>query len=73
MNDIFVRMISLPSSIKGITVVDMNDDYNIYINSKLSPDQQKKVLEHEKRHIENNDFSSCEDIEVIEKRADGKS
>lgn len=72
MNDIFVRMINLPSTVKGITVIDRNDDYNIYINAKLAPDQQKKVLEHEKRHIENGDFSSFEDIDTIEKRADGK-
>lgn len=72
MNEIFVRLISLPSSVKGVTVIDESDDYNIYINSKLSPDMQQKVLEHEKRHIINGDFSSFEDIDLIEKRADGK-
>ncbi len=72
MNDIFIRLVNLPSTVKGITVIDGNDDYNIYINAKLSPGQQEKVLEHEKRHIENNDFSSYEDIEVIENRANGK-
>lgn len=72
MNEIFVRMINLPSAVKGVTVIDDNDDYNIYINSKLSADERQKVLDHEKRHIENGDFSSFEDIEVIEKRADGK-
>lgn len=72
MNDIFIRLVNLPSTVKGITVTDGNDDYNIYINAKLSPDEQEKVLEHEKRHIENNDFSSLEDIEAIEDRASGK-
>ena len=72
MNDIFIRLVNLPSTVKGITVIDGNDDYNIYINAKLSPGQQEKVLEPEKRHIENNDISSYEDIEVIENRANGK-
>ena len=66
MNDIYVRLINLPSSVKGVTVLDENDDYNIYINQKLSPEQQKKVYEHEKNHIENGDFHNFDEIEEDE-------
>ncbi len=70
MNDIYVRLINLPSSVKGVTVLDENDDYNIYINQKLSPEQQKKVYEHEKNHIDNGDFHNFDEIEEVEDRAE---
>lgn len=72
MNDIIVRIINLPASVRGVTVVDENGNYNIYINAKLAPDEQKKALEHEQRHIDNFDFESFEEIEEIEKRAEGR-
>jgi len=70
MNDIYVRLINLPSSIKGVTVLDENDDYNIYINQKLTPEQQRKVYEHEKNHIDNGDFHNFDGIEEVEDRAE---
>ena len=72
MNDIYVRLIRLPDTVRGITAVDENGDYNIYINSNLSNDQQKRVYEHECAHINNNDFDNFDDISFIERRADGK-
>lgn len=72
MGEIIVRVLKLPPSIRGVTVIDENGDFNIYINKNLSPDEQKRVLEHEKRHIFHDDFASFEEIEHIEKRADGK-
>lgn len=70
MNDIYIRLISLPSTVKGVTVVDENDDYNIYINQNLSHDQQLRVYQHEKNHILNNDFQNFDDIESLEERAE---
>lgn len=72
MNEIFVRTINLPHTVRGVTVIDDNGDFNIYINAKLSPSQQIAVLEHEKRHINYDDFSSFEDIHKIERRAENK-
>ena len=51
MNDIIVRIINLPASVRGVTVVDENGNYNIYINAKLAPDEQKKALELSLIHI----------------------
>ncbi len=72
MNDIFVRIIKLPNTVRGITAVDENGDYNIYINANLSSDQQQRVYDHECAHINNNDFDNFDDISLVEKRADGK-
>ena len=58
MNEIYVRLLALPMTIRGVTVTDDEGDYNIYINSSLTPDQQKLVLKHEMTHIERNDFDS---------------
>ena len=66
MNEIYVRLLSLPMTIRGVTVTDEEGDYNIYINSSLTPDQQKFVLKHEMTHIERNDFASFSDIFEIE-------
>lgn len=65
-----IRYISLPYRIKGITVLDEMGFYNIYINSNLSYDQQKKALLHELQHIARKDFdrtdSSIFEIENIQ-------
>ncbi|MDF2685790.1 MAG: hypothetical protein K0S55_971 [Clostridia bacterium] len=66
MKDVFIHLISLPVSVRGVTVTDENNDYNIYINANLSPEQQKKALDHELKHIERDDFESFEDIREIE-------
>ena len=66
MNEIYVRLLALPMTIRGVTVTDDEGDYNIYINSSLTPDQHKLVLKHEMTHIERNDFDSFSDIFEIE-------
>lgn len=56
----------MPLTIRAFTVPDANGDYNIYINNDLSEEAKKRSFEHEKKHIENNDFSSGELARVIE-------
>ena len=63
---IFIRETKMPLTIRAFTVPDENGDYNIYINSDLSDEAKKSALEHEKRHIENNDFESDELARKIE-------
>ena len=36
MEEVYVRLVRLPSTIYGVTVKDENGDYNVYINSNLS-------------------------------------
>ena len=63
---IFIREMKMPLTIRAFTVPDANGDYNIYINNDLSEEAKEKSLKHEKKHIENNDFSSSELARVIE-------
>ena len=51
MNNVFVREIELPMTVEGVTVKDTNGDFNVYINSLLSPSKKAEALEHELRHI----------------------
>lgn len=62
-----VRMVVLPGDIHG--AVRLSDDgfANIYINDLLSPEEKRKAFDHEKRHIENNDFYNDKPINEIER------
>ena len=70
MNDVFVRVIDLPYCIKGITVPDEEGDFNVYINSRLSYDEQKITYIHEHFHILHKHFDTFDDI--IEKEFKAK-
>lgn len=69
-DNVIVRTVPLPISVKGVTIPSDDDFYNIYINANYSFDIMKKTLEHELRHVVNYDFDNLEDIISIEKRAD---
>lgn len=67
MADIFLRYISLPPTVKGLTVQDEAGDYNIYLNSKLTYEAHTETLQHEIKHIDSNDFSKFVPIKEIER------
>ena len=69
-DNIIVRLVDLPISVKGVTIPHSDGTYNIYINAKYDKSAQNKCLRHELRHIENFDFENFDNISVIEKRAD---
>lgn len=52
MNNVLIREIELPATVEGVTVKDTEGNYNIYINSLLSPEKKQETLEHELRHIQ---------------------
>ncbi len=56
MENIIIRTIPLPVTVRAFTVADESGDYNIYINSLLSFEQQQKSFKHEAGHIDNGDF-----------------
>ncbi len=66
--NIFVRTIPMPMSVRAFTIPDASGDYNVYINEALSPEQQLKSFEHETRHIRNDDFFRDETAVMIENR-----
>lgn len=56
MNRVFIRGITLPGRVRGVTVKDEDDDYNIYINTVLCPEAQQRAIDHEIRHISRDHF-----------------
>ena len=64
--NIIVRYIPLPVTVRAFTLPDSQGDYNVYINCDLSSEQQKKSFEHEMCHIENGDFFRDETAVSIE-------
>lgn len=64
-----IKIVDMPGWMEGRTVLDANDNYNIYINANLSEEARERALAHERRHILAGDFYSCEDVDVLELRA----
>ncbi len=64
--NIIVRYIPLPVSVRAFTVPDPQGNFNVYINSTLSYEQQRKSFEHEALHIKNGDFYKDEVATAIE-------
>lgn len=68
MGDIFVRLLQTPCGVNGMTIVDSNGDFNVYINPSLSYEGQRKTYAHEMSHISGEDFYSSESIDIIENK-----
>jgi len=56
--------------VDGITVLDENDDYNIYLNDRISYDAQAEAFRHEVEHIRQGHFYTYEDLQVLENQAE---
>lgn len=67
---LIVRTICLPYSVKGLTVPDEDGDYNIYINTQLNYETQRKTLKHEVEHIKQDHFCSIQPVSILEKNID---
>lgn len=52
----------MPPIIKGLTVQDESEDYNIYLNAKLTYEAHIETLQHKIKHITNNGFSKLSHI-----------
>lgn len=48
---VFFKTILLPTSVKGIVSIDVNGNYLIFLNSKLSPEERQHTAEHELLHL----------------------
>lgn len=69
MDEILCRVIDLPSHVNAVTVVDENDDFNIYVNAKLSYEEQINAYRHECKHIGKNHFYSERSVSRCEEEA----
>lgn len=48
---VFVRLIELPRHVGGVTSVDSDGCYNVYINLRLDDEGRRRALRHELAHI----------------------
>ena len=62
MGDIYIRGIELPLTVKGVTVVDSDGNFNVYINILLSHAVQQKATKHELKHIISGHFYDYEPV-----------
>lgn len=65
-DDYCVRVIDLPYEVRGFVALSPDGFANIYLNARLSRDEQRNTFRHELRHVANNDFYSERDIRSIE-------
>ena len=74
MDDYIIRIVSLPEHVGGLTMVDENGDYNIYLNSRLSPDRLVEAYDHEVAHIQSGHlYDDTKTVEEKETEANGHS
>jgi len=68
--DFFVRLIDFPTCTCGGMVIP-NDDgtFSVYLNARTSHDQQLHSYNHEKNHIEHDDFYRAASIGQMEEEA----
>ena len=70
--DYCIRLLDHPNTkIRGSVHIDEDGYANIYINPRISTDQQLKTLDHEMRHIQNDDAYNNDHIKLVENRAAG--
>lgn len=69
--DFYVRLVDLPPSVSGAVCPNEDGTFSIYINAKNTLKKQLETLDHEIRHIINDDFYSDLPIEVIESKQKG--
>lgn len=70
MEEVILRYINLPYSVRGYVQEDPNGDFNIYVNSRLSYEMQQATIKHELNHIEQDHFyNDIKEIETIEAEA----
>ena len=67
MDLIFVRLIDM--EVPGVTVLDENGDYNMYINARLTYEQRLKTYNHEIKHINLGHFYDNKSVTENEREA----
>lgn len=69
LGNVFVRMVSLPPSVRAVTLPNDDATFDIYINAELSEELQEKALEHELEHIRLDHFYDEAPVGINEKEA----
>ena len=66
-----IRQMDMPCTVKGFVALDEDGFSNIYVNSRLSQEEQYKAAVHELRHVAKDDFYNDDSIRGVEN--DGES
>ena len=66
---VIVRVVGLPSTIRGLTVPDTEGNYNIFLNKNLTYEMQVDTYQHEFNHVRMGHFCSTDPVVVLEKKA----
>ena len=61
-----VYLMPFPGDILGAVRIDAEGFPSIYINDALSPEAKRRALEHELKHIQNDDFFNGKSIQEVE-------
>ena len=65
--DFFIYPVDFPNfANKGAVMINPDNTYSVYINSRYPQCQWREIIEHELRHILNDDFYNDLDIRFIE-------
>lgn len=60
-----VKYLKLPCKVKAVSTENEDGSYTVFLNNKLTYEQNRESYLHELRHIQGNDFDK-EDINLIE-------
>lgn len=68
-NNIFVRSVRLPETIKAAVLPNDDGTFDIYINSILPEEVQQRALAHELEHIRRDHFYNDDPVWLNEQEA----
>ena len=66
MEDIYTKLIDMPTSIRGYTIHDKNGDFCIVINARISQEDMVETYIHEIKHIKRGDVYKKGSVDLIE-------
>ena len=64
--EVRVRYLKMPVSVRGFTVREDADVYDVYINPIYTYESQMETYEHELTHIRRGDFEREDDVNRLE-------
>lgn len=62
--DYFVYFQPMHGSIGGYITPNPDGTFSVYLNERLSREQNMKTMRHEFQHIQNNDFAKTDVVEI---------
>ena len=66
-DDVVVRVAKLPDSVKGFVTPSPDGVMNVYLNEKLTQEQQQETLTHELGHVERAEVGNGRPLEEVER------